>query len=111
MKKMDIKTRNMLTVHKAFHLKSDIVRLYLSRKKESERFNQLPGLYQSTGKQTRWYIKNVVEPLFKHIKKVGVINTKSCVTKEKLKQEMNKKGTSIEGKENTWSVCKRCEHQ
>lgn len=45
-------------------------------------------------KNLRWYIKNAVEPLLKHTKKISVFKTEYFVTKEKYKLEIKKKKKS-----------------
>ena len=60
-KNLDRKTRKLLSMHGAFHPKSDIDRLYLPREKGGRGLISCETCIRSEENSLGWYIENAVE--------------------------------------------------
>ena len=95
LQKLDRKTRKLLTMHGAFHPKSDVDRLYLKRKDGGRGLISCEHCVISEENSLGFYIKNTTEPLLLEVKRAGIINHENCVDKKEFKEARNKE---VEGR-------------
>ena len=62
-KTMDRKSRKIMTMHCAFHPKSDTDKLYLTREKGGRGLISCEGCVRSEENNLGWYVRNFVESL------------------------------------------------
>jgi hypothetical protein len=67
LEKMDRKTRKMLTMYGALHPKSDVDRLYLTRKKGGRGLIGCKRCIDAEVNNLGWYVKNSIEPLLQEV--------------------------------------------
>ena len=84
LKELDRKTRKLLTLYKVFHPKSDVDRLYLSRRKGGRGLMNCEDVIRSEENNLGWYLKNSEDSLLQTVKFEGVIDYQSTVSKEDL---------------------------
>ena len=88
LQKMDRKTRKMMTMHGALHPKSDVNRLYLSRKRGGRGLIGCEACVRSEINDLGWYLRNSEEVLLKEVRKSKIIDVESSKEKKEYKKEM-----------------------
>ena len=92
LKNTDRKSRKIMTMHGAFHHKSDTDRLYLNREKGGRGLISCEGCVRSEENNLGWYVRNSVESLIRGVKLVNVMDTEDVVSKDEFKRRwMNNK--------------------
>ena len=86
-KKVDWKTRKLLTMHKGLQPKSDVERLYESRKEEARGLMSCESAIRSEENNLGWYLKNSFENLLQGVKHVGIPKFR-----ERERESFSKKG-------------------
>ena len=93
--RIDRKTREMMTMYGALHLKSDVERIYVQRDKGGREVVRCENCIRSKENNLGWYVKNSVEKQLEGFKLIGVIDVDHCVYKyeyKKRRMEEMKKG-------------------
>ena len=81
-----------MTMHGAFHHKSDTDRLYLNREKGGRGLISCEGCVRSEENNLGWYVRNSVESLIRGVRLVNVMDTEDVVSKDEFKRRwMNNK--------------------
>ena len=78
LKSLDRKTRKLLTIHGVLHPRSDIDRLYVSRKRGGRGLIGCKDCFRAEENNVAWYIKNAVEPLLLEVRRSGMIKIEDC---------------------------------
>ena len=91
LKELDRKTRKLLTMYKGLHLKSDIDRLYVSRKEGGRGLVSCESTIRSEENNIGWYLKNSNGNLLQGVKQVRVLKFKESVSKKDFKKSLNEK--------------------
>ncbi len=86
LKKMDRKSRKIMTIHGAFHPKSDTDRLYLTREKGGRGLISCEDCVRSEENNLGWYVRNSVESLIRGVRLAKVIDTEYVVSKDEFKR-------------------------
>ena len=73
LKELDRKTRKLLTIHKGLHPKSDVDRLYVSRKEGGKGRVSCESTIGSEENNPGWYLKNSNENLVPGVKHVRIL--------------------------------------
>ena len=89
LKELDRKTRKLLTIHKGLHPKSDVDRLYVSRKEGGRGLVSCESTIRSEENNLGWYLKNSNENLLQGLKHVRILNYKESVSKKDFKKSPN----------------------
>jgi hypothetical protein len=87
LKAIDRKTRKFLTMFGALHPKSDVDRLYLTRKRGGRGLIACERCIKSELNSLGWYIKHSVEPLLEEVKRSKVIEADGCMGKAEFKKK------------------------
>ena len=69
-------------MHKEIDPKSDVDRLYLSRKEEGKGLVSCESTVRSEENNLGWYLKNSNENLFQEVKHVRILKFRKSVSKE-----------------------------
>ena len=102
---LDRKTRKLLTMHKALHLKSDVDGLYVSRKEGGRGLVSCESATGSEENNLGWYLKNLNESLLQEVKHFRILNLRESVSKKDFKKSLNKKRVeNWKEKQNVWTV-------
>ena len=80
------KTRKIPTINREFHPKSDIDRLYVSRKKGGRGLISCKNCIASEENNLGWYVKNKVEPLLIAVKIQVTIKTDGVIEPKEFKK-------------------------
>lgn len=96
LKRMDRKTRKMMTMYGALHPKSDVDRLYLPRKRGGRGLIGCEACVKSEVSGLGWYVRRSGEYLLKEVKKSKLIDVEECKEKKEYKRE------TIEQLEDKW---------
>ena len=91
LKELDRKTRKLLTMHKGLHPKSDIDRLYVSRKEGGRGLVSCESTIRSEENNLGWYLKNLNENLLQGVKHVRIRKFKGSGSKKDFKKSLNEK--------------------
>ena len=91
LKELDTKTWKLLTMHKGLHPKSDVDRLYVSRKEEGKGLMSCESTIRSEENNLRWYLKNSNENLLQGVKHVRILKFRESVSKKDFKKSLNEK--------------------
>ena len=75
LKNVDRKSRKIMTMHGAFHPKSDTDRLYLTREKGGRGLISCEGCVRSEENNLGWYVRNSVESLIRGVRLARVMDT------------------------------------
>ena len=78
LKRMDRKTRKMMTMHGALHPKSDVDRLYLPGKRGGRGLIGCEACVKSDVNGLGWYVRRSGEYLLKEVKKSKLIDVEEC---------------------------------
>ena len=89
LKALDRTTRKVLTMNGAFHPKSDVDRLYVSRVNGGRELISCDRCVRSEENSLRWYVKNLVEVLLQGVRATGVIRSEGTVSKDEFKTSWN----------------------
>ena len=84
LKELDRKTRKLFTMHKGLLPKSNVDRLYISRKEAGRGLVSSESTIRSEENNLGWYLKNTNESLFQGVKHVRIL-------KLKLRESVSKK--------------------
>ena len=68
LKSFDRRTRKSMTIHGALHPKSDVDRIYVSRKMGGRGLVSCEGCIRMEENNLGWYVRNSVEPLIEGLK-------------------------------------------
>ena len=125
LKELDRKTRKLLTMHKGPHPKSDLDRLYDSRKEGERGLVSCEGTIGSEKYNLGGYLKNSNGNLLQGVRHVRILKFRESVSKKDFKKSLNEK--SVEnwkekqmygqfrdmpegaGKENSWLWLRKCD--
>ena len=91
LKELDRKTRKMLTMYKVFHPKSDVDRLYISRRKGGRGLMNCEDVIRSEENNLGWYLQNSEDIILQTAKNAGVIDYQSAVPKDELRKRNTEK--------------------
>ena len=91
LKELDRKTRKLLTMHKGLHPKSDVDRLYLSRKDGGRGLMSCEHVIRSEENNLGWYLKQSKEGLLQGVKHVGILEFEKSCSKDDFKNAMREK--------------------
>ena len=86
LKSMDRKSRKIMTMHGAFHPKSDVDRLYVTREKGGRGLISCEGCVRSEENNLGWYVRNSVESLIRGVRFAKVVDTDDVVSKDEFKR-------------------------
>ena len=81
-----------MTLHGAFHPKSDVDRLYVGRDKGGRGLISCEKCVKSEENNLGWYIKNADEVLLEGVKTADVIGNETCSNKVDFKQPWENEG-------------------
>jgi len=86
LKSLDKMTRKILTMNGAFHPKSDVDRLYVSR---VNGLISCEGCVRSEENSLKWYVKNSLDVLLQGVRATSVIRSEETVSKDEFKTSWN----------------------
>ena len=89
LKTLDRTTRKVLTMNGAFHPKSDVDRLYVSRVIGGRGLISCEGCVRSEENSLGWYVKNSLEVLLQGVRATSVIRSEETVSKDEFKSSWN----------------------
>ena len=98
---MDRKTRKFMTMNKELHPRSDVARLYDSRKNDGKGLTGCENSVKSEENGLGWYVKNNIEPLLVAVRKSRTITHEETVDPKEFKK------TKEEQRKNKWTA-KKC---
>ena len=84
-KKMDAKTRKLFTMHRVYHPKADVDRMYLPRKEGGSGLIQLERTYKTSTIGLNKYLANTKDHLLKQVHKCDIRKKLYSIHKEALK--------------------------
>ena len=90
LQEMGRKTRKFMTMNKELHPRSDVARLYVSRKNGGREFIGYENSLKSEENDLGWYVKNNIEPLLVAIRTSRTITLKQLTLKNSRKLKKNK---------------------
>ena len=90
-KELDRKTWKLLTLHKGLHSKSDVGKLYVSRKEGGRGLVFCENTIRSEENNIGWYLKNLNESLLKGVKHVRIPKLRQSVSLKDFKKLLNEK--------------------
>ena len=96
MKKIDRATRKTMTMYGALHPKSDIDRLYLTRKKGGRGLIGCERCIKAEENNLAWYVNNSVEPFIMGVRRGGIMRCEKSMKKDEFKK------IAIEETEERW---------
>ena len=82
LKGLDRKTWKLLTMHKGLHPKSDVNRLYVSRKEGRRGLMSCESTVTSEENNLGWYLKNSDENLLQGVNLVGILKFREIISKK-----------------------------
>ena len=82
LKALDRRTRNMMTMNKALHPKSNVERIYIPREKGGRGLISCEGCVRSEENCLGWYAKGSDEPMLKVMARNGTIETEATILPE-----------------------------
>ena len=85
LKTLDRMTRKVLTMNGAFHPKSDVDRLYVSRVNGGRGLIGCEGCVKSEENSLGWYVKNSLEVLLQRVRATSVFRSEETVSKDEFK--------------------------
>ena len=92
LKELDRKSRKLLTMHKGLHPKSDVDRLYVSRKEGGRGLVSCESTIGSEENILGWNLKNSNENLLQGVIHVKILKFKrESVSKKNFKKSLNEK--------------------
>ena len=91
LKELDRKNRKLLTLHKRLHPQSDVDRLYVSRKEEKKRTDELWKYSWSEESNLGCHLKSSKENLVQGVKYVEILKFKESVSKKDFDKSLNEK--------------------
>ena len=86
LKRMDTKTRKLMTIHEALHPKSDVDRIYVPRGNGGRGLISCEGCIRAEENSLGWYINHSPEQLLQLTKDWKVIETESCIEPHEFKK-------------------------
>ena len=86
LKRMDRKTRKLMTIHGALHPKSDVDRIYIPRGKGGRGLLGCEGCIRAEENSLGWCINHSPEQLLQLTKDSKVIETESCIEPDEFKK-------------------------
>jgi len=89
LKSLDKMTRKILTMNGAFHPKSDVDRLYVSRVNGGGGLISCEGGVRSEENSLGWYVKNSLDGLLQRVRTTSVIRSEETVSKDEFKTSWN----------------------
>ena len=95
---MDRKTRKLMTMNKELHPRSDVARLYVSRKNGGRGLIGCENSVKSEENGLGWYIKNNIEPL------LAAVRTSRTITQEETVDRKEFKKSKEEQRKNEWTA-------
>ena len=104
LKSFDRRTRKSMTMHGALHPKSDVDRIYVSRKMGGRGLVSCEGCIRMEENNLGWYVRNSVEPLIEGVKASETIKYNDTVNTKEFKQSWMREKKQ---QKNSWTVCKR----
>ena len=90
LQEMGRKTRKFMTMNKELHPRSDVARLYVSRKNGGREFIGYENSLKSEENDLGWYVRNNIEPLLVAIRTSRTITLKQLTLKNSRKLKKNK---------------------
>ena len=78
-------TRKILTMNAAFHPKSDVDRLYVSRVNGGRGLISSEGCLRSEENRLGWYVKKTLDVLLQGVRATSVISSGEAVSKDEFK--------------------------
>ena len=92
LQEMDRKTRKFMTMNKELHPRSDVARLYVSRKNGGKGLIGCENNVKSEKNGLGWYVKNNIEPLLVAVRTSRTVHEETVNPKEfkKTKEEQTK---------------------
>ena len=91
LKELDRKTRKLLTMYKGLHPKSDVDRLYVSRKEGGRGLMSCESTIRNEENNLGWHLKNSNENLLQGVKHVRILKFKGNISKKYSKKSLNEK--------------------
>ena len=98
LQEMDRKTRTFMTMNKEWHPRSDVARLYVSRKNGGRGLIECKNSAKSEENGLGWHVKNNIEPL------LVAVRTSRIITHEKTVDPKEFKKTKEEQRKNEWTA-------
>ena len=94
---MDRKTRKLMTMNKELHPRSDVIRLYVSRKNGGRGLIGCENSMKSEENGLGWYVKNNIEPLLTAVRTSRTITHEKTVDPKECKKikEVQKKRNGL----------------
>ena len=91
LKELDKKIRKLLTMHKGLHPKSDVDRLYFSRKEGGSGLVTCESTIRSEENSLGWYLRSSNENLLQKVNHVRILKFRESVSKNDFKNWLNEK--------------------
>ena len=91
LKELHRKTRKLLTMHIELHPKTDVDRLYVSRKEGGQGLTSWESAIRSEENNLGWYLENLNENLLQAVKHLKILKFKESVSKKDFKKSLNEK--------------------
>ena len=86
LKRMDTKTRKIMTIHGALHPKSDVDRIYVPRGKGGRGLISCEGCIRGEENSLGWYIRNSSEYILQVLSESNIIDTETSTEPEEFKK-------------------------
>ena len=93
---IDMKSRNIMTMNKELHLRSDVARIYVPRKKGGRGLISCECCVRREENNLSWYVRNGEEVLLRKVGDSNVVNISEPVDPKKYKVN------EVEETENEW---------
>ena len=98
-KRLDTKTRKLLTMHIRQLPKADVDRLYLPRRIEGIGLTKLETAYESTMVGLKTYLRNIDDALFQLVLQYGIKKTLYSIKKRQRNSEENLRSQTSMGQQ------------
>ena len=93
-----------MTINKELHPKSDVARIYISRKRGGRGLMSCENCVKGEENNLGWSIKNSSEILLRKVGEINIVNTEEVMEPNEYKKS---KSQEVEDawKQNAWTVC------
>ena len=86
LQEIDRKTRKVMTINKELHPRSDVARIYVSRKRGGRGLMSCENCVEGEENNLGWYIKNSREILFRKVGEISIVSTEEAVEPNEYKK-------------------------
>ena len=89
LQQIDRKTRKVMTINKGLHPRSDVARIYVSRKRGGRGLQSCEHCVRGEENSLNWYIKNSKEVLLRKVGETSLVNIEEAVEPSEYKKTIN----------------------